>query len=53
MKRLVTARGTVPVARMDGYLIEERLLDGIMIEVSSSGGNLEVVFSDKDRRYLS
>ncbi len=53
MKRVVTARGTVPVARMDGYLIEERLLDGIMIEISNSGGNLEVGFSEKDRRYLS
>jgi hypothetical protein len=39
---------------MDGYLIEERLLDGIMIEISDQGGgNLEIAFSDRDRRYLS
>lgn len=53
MKRLVTARGAVSVARMDGYLIEERLLDGVMIEISDCCGNLEVGFSDRDRRYLS
>ncbi len=54
MKTLVTACGAVRAARMDGYLIEERLLDGIMIEISDQGGgNLEIAFSDRDRRYLS
>jgi hypothetical protein len=54
MKMLVTTRGPVPIARMDGYLIEERLLDGIMIQISDrGGGNLEIAFPDRDRRYLS
>jgi hypothetical protein len=53
MKRLVTARGPIPAAQMDGYLIEERLLDGIMIQVSDRGGNLEIAFADRDLRYLS
>lgn len=54
MKRLVTAAGAVTCAQMDGYLIEERLLDRIMIQVSDKGGgNLEVAFHDRDRRYLS
>jgi len=54
MKRLVTIDGPVPAAQMDGYLIEERLLDRIMIQVSDKGdGNLEIAFHDRDRRYLS
>jgi len=39
---------------MDGYVIEERLLDGIMIQISDKGcGNLEVAFRERDLRYLS
>jgi transcriptional regulator of met regulon len=40
--------------QMDGYLIEERLLDHIMIQVIDKGdGNLEIAFDERDRRYLS
>ncbi len=54
MKRLVTRAGAVTSARVDGYHIEERLLDCILIEVSDKGGgNLEVAFHEKDQRYLS
>jgi hypothetical protein len=54
MRRLVTIAGPVAAAQMDGYHIEERLLDGIMIEVMvSDDGNLEVAFSERDRRFLS
>ncbi len=39
---------------MDGYLIEERLLDHIMIQVIDKGdGNLEIGFDKRDQRYLS
>jgi transcriptional regulator of met regulon len=39
---------------MDGYLIEERLLDHIMIQFTDKGGgNLEIAFAERDRRYLS
>jgi transcriptional regulator of met regulon len=39
---------------MDGYLIEERLLDQIMIQVSDKGGgHLEIAFHERDQRYLS
>src|SRR5919107_4788817 len=54
MKRLVTFTGPVAAAQMDGYLIEERLLDHIMIQVMDNGdGNLEIAFDERDRRYLS
>jgi len=54
MKRLVTAAGAVTSAQMDGYVIEERLLDRVMIQVSDKGGgNLEVAFHERDQRYLS
>jgi transcriptional regulator of met regulon len=54
MKRLVTLTGPVAAAQMDGYLIEERLLDQIMIQVIDKGwGNLEIAFHEKDQRYLS
>jgi transcriptional regulator of met regulon len=54
MKRLVSLTGPVTAAQMDGYLIEERLLDGIMIQVSDKGGgNLEIAFSERDHRHLS
>jgi len=54
MKRLVTRTGAVTNAQMDGYLIEERLLDRIMIQVSDQGfGNLEVAFHERDQRYLA
>jgi hypothetical protein len=54
MKRLVTRAGAVTTAQVDGYHIEERLLDCILIEVSDKGGgNLEVAFHEKDQRYLS
>lgn len=54
MKRLVTVTGPVTSARMDGYMIEERLLDHIMIQVTDKGGgNLEIAFDERDRRYLS
>jgi len=54
MKRLVTRAGAVTTAQVDGYHIEERLLDRIMIQVSDKGGgNLEVAFHEKDQRYLS
>jgi transcriptional regulator of met regulon len=54
MKRLVTVTGPVAAAQLDGYLIEERLLDQIMIQVTDKGcGNLEIGFDEKDRRYLS
>lgn len=54
MKRLVTVTGPVAAAQLDGYLIEERLLDHIMIQVTDKGcGNLEIAFDEKDRRYLS
>jgi len=54
MKRLVTVTGPVAAAQMDGYLIEERLLDHIMIQVIDKGdGNLEIAFDERDRRYLS
>jgi hypothetical protein len=49
MKRLVTVTGPVTTAQMDGYLIEERLLDQIMIQVSDKGdGNLEIAFHERD-----
>jgi hypothetical protein len=54
MKRLVTVTGPVTAAQMDGYLIEERLLDCIRIQVSDKGnGNLEIDFLDDNHRYLS
>jgi transcriptional regulator of met regulon len=54
MKRLVTVTGPVAAAQMDGYLIEERLLDQIMIHVvDRGGGDLEIAFHERDRRYLS
>jgi hypothetical protein len=54
MKRLVTVTGPVAAAQMDGYLIEERLLDHIMIQVIDKGdGNLEIAFHERDQRYLS
>jgi transcriptional regulator of met regulon len=54
MKRLVTDTGPVTAAQMDGYLIEERFLDQIMIQVIDKGdGNLEIAFDERDRRYLS
>ena len=54
MKRLVTVTGPVAAAQMDGYLIEERLLDHIMIQVIDKGdGNLEIAFHERDQPYLS
>lgn len=54
MKRLVTVTGPITAAQLDGYLIEERLLDQIMIQVSDrDDGNLEVAFQERDQRYLS
>ena len=54
MKRLVTVKGPVTAAQMNGYLIEERLLDQIMIQVIDKGnGYLEIGFADRDRCYLS
>ena len=54
MKKLVTFTGPVAAAQMDGYLIEERLLDHIMIQIVDKGdGNLEIAFDERDRRYLS
>jgi hypothetical protein len=54
MKRLITLTGPVTAAQMDGYVIEERLLDCIMIQVVEKGdGHLELAFDDRDRRYLS
>ena len=54
MKRLVTVTGPVTAAQMDGYLIEERLLDHSMIQVSDKGGgNLEIAFHERDQRYLT
>ncbi|WP_201842812.1 hypothetical protein [Microvirga zambiensis] len=54
MKRLVTVIGPITAAQLDGYLIEERLLDQIMIQVSDrDDGNLEVAFQERDQRYLS
>ena len=54
MKRLVTITGPVAAAQMDGYLIEERLLDHIMIQViDRGGGDLEIAFHERNRRYLS
>jgi transcriptional regulator of met regulon len=39
---------------MNGYLIEERLLDQIMIQVTDKGGgNLDIAFQERDQRYLS
>jgi transcriptional regulator of met regulon len=54
MKRLVTVAGPVAAAEMDGYLIEERLLDHVMIQVMDKGdGSLEFTFDERDQRYLS
>lgn len=54
MTRLVTVTGPMTAAQMDGYLIEERLLDHIMLQVSDTGGgNLEIAFQERDQRYLS
>jgi transcriptional regulator of met regulon len=54
MKRLVTVTGPVAAAQMDGYLIEERLLDHIMIQViDKDDGNLEIAFHERDQPYLS
>lgn len=54
MKRLVSVTGAVRTAQMNGYLIEERLLDQIMIQITDKGGgNLEVAFQERDQRYLS
>ncbi|QRM33510.1 hypothetical protein [Microvirga sp. VF16] len=51
---MVTVTGPVTAAQMNGYLIEERLLDQIIIQVSDKGdGNLEVAFHERDQRYLS
>src|SRR6478735_11433680 len=54
MKRLVTVTGPIAAAQLDGYHIEERLLDHIMIQISDEGGgNLESAFHERDQRYLS
>jgi hypothetical protein len=54
MKRLVTVTGPVAAAQMDGYLIEERLLDHIMVQViDRGGGTLDITFHKSDQRYLS
>jgi hypothetical protein len=54
MKRLVTVADPVATAQMDGYLIEERLLEHIMIQVIDKGdGNLEITFHERGYRYLS
>ena len=54
MKRLVTVTGPVTAAQMDGYLIEERLLDQIMIQVIDRDcGTLDIAFHERDQRYLS
>ncbi|EIM26458.1 hypothetical protein [Microvirga lotononidis] len=54
MKRLVTITGPITAAQLDGYLIEERLLDQIMIQISDrDDGNLEFAFQERDQRYLS
>lgn len=54
MKRLVTITGPVTATQMDGYLVEERLLDQVMIQVTDKGdGDLEVSFNERDRRYFS
>jgi hypothetical protein len=54
MKRLVTVTGPVTSAQFNGYLIEERLLDHIMIQViDKGGGNLDIAFQERDHRYLS
>ncbi|WP_262030593.1 hypothetical protein [Microvirga sp. Mcv34] len=54
MKRLVTVTGPVTAAQLNGYLIEERLLDHIMIQViDKGGGNLDIAFQERDQRYLS
>jgi hypothetical protein len=54
MKRLVTVTGPVAAAQMDGYLIEGRLLDHIMIQVIDKGdGNLDITFHERHQRYLS
>jgi hypothetical protein len=54
MKRLVTVTGPITAAQLDGYLIEERLLDQIMIQVSDrDDGNFEGAFQERDQRYLS
>ncbi|MBQ0821220.1 hypothetical protein KBI52_13505 [Microvirga sp. HBU67558] len=51
---MVTVTGPIAAAQMDGYLIEERLLDHIMIQViDRGGGNLEIAFHERDQRYLS
>ena len=53
MKRLVTVNGPVAAAQMNGYLIEERLLDQIMIQViDKGGGNLDIAFHERDQRWL-
>jgi hypothetical protein len=53
MKRLVTVAGPVAAAQLDGYLVEERLLDRIMSQISDrGGGDLEIAFHERDQRYL-
>jgi transcriptional regulator of met regulon len=54
MRRLITTAGAVTIAQMDGYFIEERLLDRIMIQISDKGDeNLEIAFHERDQRDLS
>jgi hypothetical protein len=53
MKRLVSKAGDVTTVQMDGYIVEERLLDRIMIQISDKGGNLEIAFRERDQRYLA
>jgi hypothetical protein len=54
VKRLVTRHGNVEVAQMDGYLIDERQLDRIMLQVRDVGdGTLDVTFHSRDDRYLA
>lgn len=54
MRRFVTKSGAVRTVQMDGYLIDERRLDRIMIQIrDQGGGDLDLSFREADERYLA
>lgn len=54
VRRFVTSSGVVRTVQMDGYLIDERRLDRIMIQIRDlGGGNLDLSFHERDERYLA
>ena len=54
MKRFITRSGTVSAVHMDGYFVDERRLDRILIQVQAvPDGTFDVSFHPRDERFLA